>query len=124
MDWAETDCYLSGVSPPQRNATLNAFKFLRNVYLCYFSKPVADRALYRLLRKRSVKSIVEIGVGQLQRTARLLELAFAGTVVGALFAPVGGCVVPGLLWLAVAAALWSSYASPGVSFSLAPSQVQ
>jgi len=51
---------------------------------------------------------------------RLLELAFAGTVVGALFAPVGGCVVPGLLWLAVAAALWSSYASPGIS--LAPSQ--
>ena len=81
MDWAETDCYLSGVSPPQRNATLNAFKFLRNVYLCHFSKPVADRALYRLLRKRSVKSIVEIGVGQLQRTARLLELALQQTAV-------------------------------------------
>ena len=53
---------------------------------------------------------------------RLLELALAGTVVGALFAPLGGCVVPGILWLAVAAALWSSYASPG--FSLAPSQAQ
>ena len=53
---------------------------------------------------------------------RLLELALAGTVVGALFAPVGGCILPGLLWLAVAAALWSSYASPG--FSLAPSQAQ
>ena len=53
---------------------------------------------------------------------RLLELALAGTVIGALFAPVGGCILPGLLWLAVAAALWSSYASPG--FSLAPSQAQ
>ena len=48
---------------------------------------------------------------------RLLELALAGTVVGALFAPVGGCILPGILWLAVAAALWSSYAAPG--FSLA-----
>ena len=44
---------------------------------------------------------------------RLLELALAGTVVGALFAPVGGCILPGILWLAVAAALWSSYAAPG-----------
>jgi hypothetical protein len=53
---------------------------------------------------------------------RLLELALAGTVVGALFAPLGGCLVAGVLWLAVAAALWSSYASP--SFSLAASQAQ
>lgn len=54
---------------------MNAFKFLRNVYLCYFSKPVADRALYRLLRKQPVQSIVEVGVGQLLRTRKLLELA-------------------------------------------------
>ena len=53
---------------------------------------------------------------------RLLELALAGTVVGVVLAPLGGCVVPGILWLAVAAALWSSYAAP--SFSLAPSQAQ
>ncbi len=53
---------------------------------------------------------------------RLLELALAGTIVGALFAPLGGCILPGILWLAVAAALWSSYAAPG--FSLAPSQAQ
>ena len=53
---------------------------------------------------------------------RLLELALAGTVVGALFAPVGGAILPGILWLAVAAALWSSYAAPG--FSPAVSQAQ
>ena len=53
---------------------------------------------------------------------RLLELALAGTVVGVLFTRLGGCVVPGILWLAVAAALWSSYAAP--SFSLAPSRAQ
>ncbi len=53
---------------------------------------------------------------------RLLELALAGTVVGALLAPVGGAIVPGVLWLAVAADLWSSYAAPG--FSPAVSQAQ
>jgi hypothetical protein len=52
---------------------------------------------------------------------RLLELALAGTIVGALLAPVGGGILPGILWLAVAAALWSSYAS---GFNLAPSQAQ
>jgi hypothetical protein len=54
---------------------LNAFKFLRNLYLCYFSKPAANRALYRLLRKRPARAIVEIGVGRLERTMRLLEVA-------------------------------------------------
>lgn len=54
---------------------MNAFKFLKNVYLCHFSQPVADRALFRLLRKRRVQSIVEVGVGKLERTRRLLELA-------------------------------------------------
>jgi hypothetical protein len=52
----------------------------------------------------------------------LLELALAGMVVGVLFAPLGGCVVAGILWLAVAAALWSSYAAQ--SFGPLPSQAQ
>jgi hypothetical protein len=54
---------------------LNAFKILRNFYLCHFSKPPANRVLYQLLRKRPVMSMVEIGVGKLERTVRLLELA-------------------------------------------------
>lgn len=54
---------------------MNAFKFFRNVYLCHFSQPAANRALYRVLRKRRVHSIVELGVGRLERTRRLLELA-------------------------------------------------
>ena len=44
--------------------------------------------------------------------ARLLELTLAGTLLGILLAPVGGCLVAGVLWLAVGAALWSAYASP------------
>jgi hypothetical protein len=58
---------------------LNALKFLRNFYFCHFSKPVADRALYRLLRKTPMKSLVEIGLGNLTRTKRLLEFALDKT---------------------------------------------
>lgn len=81
---SEFDCYLSGDLPPQRNATLSAFKFLRNVYLCYFSKPVGNRALYKQLRKKPVHSIVEIGIGRLQRTKVLLEIALQATPAEAL----------------------------------------
>jgi hypothetical protein len=63
--------------PPQRNATLNPFKFARNLYLCYFSKPVGDRTLYKLLRKTPVQSVVEIGLERIDRTLRMLELATA-----------------------------------------------
>ncbi len=63
---------------------MNAFKFVRHTYLCYFSQPVADRVLYRLLRKTAVTSIVEIGLGQLGRTRRLLELAAEKTPLEAL----------------------------------------
>lgn len=58
---------------------MNAFKFFRHTYLCYFSQPVADRALYRLLRKTPVTTMVEIGLGQLVRTRRMLELALEKT---------------------------------------------
>jgi hypothetical protein len=54
---------------------LNAFKVLRNFYLCYWSQPPGNRALYKLLRKRAVRTIVEIGLGRLERTGRVLELA-------------------------------------------------
>ncbi len=58
---------------------MNALKFLRNFYLCHFSKPVANRALYRLLRTTKVQSIVEIGLADLSRTHRLLELVLEKT---------------------------------------------
>lgn len=53
---------------------MNAFKLLRTIYLCHFSKPVADRELYRTARKQKITSIVEIGLGQMARTRRLLEM--------------------------------------------------
>jgi hypothetical protein len=60
---------------PQRNATLSVGSLLRSVYLLYFSQPAAERALYRAARARPVRSIVELGIGLMGRTQRLLEVA-------------------------------------------------
>lgn len=47
---------------------------LRSLYLCYFSKPKGLRPLYRLLRKQRMRRLCELGVGDAQRTLRMLEL--------------------------------------------------
>ena len=46
---------------------------------------------------------------------RLLELTLIGTLVGVVFASVGGCLVPGVLWCVVAAVLWITYVVPGTA---------
>jgi hypothetical protein len=48
---------------------------LRSLYLCCFVQPAADRALFRAVRKRPIRSIVEIGICDITRTQRLLEIA-------------------------------------------------
>jgi hypothetical protein len=48
---------------------------LRSFFLLYFSQPAADRALYRMVRSRSIRSIVELGISLTSRTPRLLEIA-------------------------------------------------
>jgi hypothetical protein len=48
---------------------------LRSSYLLYFSQPGADRALYKALASRPVRSIVELGLSLGYRTPRLLEVA-------------------------------------------------
>lgn len=48
------------------------FKYL---YLAYLSTPACDRALYRLIRKQRVQSIVELGVGQVCRALRMIQVA-------------------------------------------------
>lgn len=52
---------------------MGAKRWLRRIYLCYFSRPVGERALYRACRRQAPKSIVEIGVGTGQRISRLME---------------------------------------------------
>lgn len=48
---------------------------LRYYYLAWFSQPAADRPLYKTLRSRTIRSIVEIGIGQGLRTRRMFEVA-------------------------------------------------
>jgi hypothetical protein len=45
------------------------------LYLAYFSKPKADRVLYRQVKKLRAARIVEIGIVSLLRTRRLIEVA-------------------------------------------------
>ena len=48
---------------------------LRLLYLCQFSKPAADRLLYRSIRRQGFRKIVELGVGSGQRALRMIEVA-------------------------------------------------
>ncbi len=41
----------------------------------YFSKPKSDRVLYRAVRRQRVTSILELGIGNLDRTLRLIAMA-------------------------------------------------
>ncbi len=47
----------------------------RHLYLAYFSQPPADRVLYRLIRRRKIQRMVEIGVGVAVRSRRLIQAA-------------------------------------------------
>jgi hypothetical protein len=62
-------------SSAQRNATLSVGNLLRSSYLYYFSQPASDRSLFKAMKGRPIRSIVEIGVALGGRTERLLEVA-------------------------------------------------
>jgi hypothetical protein len=57
---------------------LSVGSLLRSVYLRYFSKPAAERAIYRAIGRRSIRSIVEIGV-DLKLARRLVEFGVSRT---------------------------------------------
>lgn len=48
---------------------------VRSAYLSYFSQPAADRPLWKAIKGRPIRSIVELGVGLGGRTERVLEVA-------------------------------------------------
>lgn len=48
---------------------------LKYAYLAYLAKPVADRALYRLIKRERVCRIVELGIRSLPRVADLIATA-------------------------------------------------
>ncbi len=48
---------------------------LKNIHQMYFSKPESDRLLYRAIRRQRVTTILELGIGNLDRTLRLIAMA-------------------------------------------------
>jgi hypothetical protein len=54
---------------------LSVIKRLKSIHLSYFSKPSADRPVFRAIVKRRVTSIVELGIGTGVRSRRLIEQA-------------------------------------------------
>jgi hypothetical protein len=51
---------------------------LKYLYLAYFSKPQSDRILYRAIRRRKVRRILEIGIGNASRALRMIGVAQRG----------------------------------------------
>jgi hypothetical protein len=70
------------IQHPRRIAPLSECRWLRFLYLAFFSQPAADRFLYRGLRRRPCRAIVEIGLGDGQRARRVLEVARRYTGAG------------------------------------------
>jgi hypothetical protein len=55
--------------------TLSIFSRLQLINLCYFSKPSANRPVYRAIRRQAPRKIVELGVGDGRRAMRMIEIA-------------------------------------------------
>jgi hypothetical protein len=51
---------------------ISALKFFQMTWL---SKPAPDRLIYKLIKKRQIKSIVEIGMGDGSRSAKMIAVA-------------------------------------------------
>ncbi len=53
---------------------MSAGALIRNTWLLYFSQPANDRGLYKAVKGRTIRSVIELGVGDGTRTTRLLEV--------------------------------------------------
>lgn len=53
---------------------MSAGSLIRSTWLLYFSQPAPDRFLYKAVKGKSIKSVVEIGIGNGLRTQRVLEV--------------------------------------------------
>lgn len=47
---------------------------IRGIWLLYLSQPPADRTLYKAVKRKPIRSVVEIGIGCGLRTQRLLDV--------------------------------------------------
>lgn len=53
---------------------MSAGALIRSTWLLYFSQPANDRALFKAVKGRAIRSVIEFGVGDGVRTTRLLEV--------------------------------------------------
>ena len=53
---------------------MSAGALIRSTWLLYFSQPANDRALYKAVKGRAIRSVVEFGVADGTRSTRLLEV--------------------------------------------------
>lgn len=53
---------------------MSAIDLLKYAHLAYFSKPKSERAVYRTIRRLRPRSVVEIGVGEVTRSQRIIKL--------------------------------------------------
>ena len=62
---------------------------IRGTWLLYFSQPAPDRFLYKAVQGKSIRSVVEIGIGSGLRTQRMFEVLSwqAANLVGRSSAP-------------------------------------
>ena len=51
---------------------ISSFRFLKMTWL---DKPVADRVIYKLIKRREVRSIIEVGLGDGTRCEKLIAVA-------------------------------------------------
>ena len=76
---AEFDLYIGCLfvrcQPLPGRVTLSILSHIRLIYSCHFSKPPFNRAVYQAIRRCHARKIVEIGIGEGQRTMRMIEVA-------------------------------------------------
>src|SRR6187455_2615661 len=70
---------LAEVSPEASHSSakecdVSAGSLIRSTWLLYFSQPAPDRFLYKAVKGKSIRSVVEIGIGSGLRTQRMLEV--------------------------------------------------
>jgi hypothetical protein len=53
---------------------LSAGALIRSTWLLYFSQPANDRALYKAVKGRTIRSVLEFGVGDGSRTKNVFEV--------------------------------------------------
>ncbi|MCE9548435.1 MAG: hypothetical protein K8T25_23415 [Planctomycetia bacterium] len=61
---------------------MSAASLVKYLYFAHASRPRAERSLFRLIRRHSVSSIIELGIGSGRRAVRMIQVAQRYTRLG------------------------------------------